>query len=56
MTNSIVISYQLSKKLSRNSVKDIATEKQPNNLAANLVKAREIVRRLKRKRPIDLLI
>jgi len=36
MTNAIVISYQLSKKLSRNSVKDIATEKQPNNLAATL--------------------
>jgi len=31
-------------------------EKHSNNLAANLIKVREIVRRLKKKRPTDLLI
>jgi hypothetical protein len=52
MTHSIVIlRYQPSQKLSRNSVcKDIATEieEHPNNLAANFMKARGIVKRGKK--------
>jgi len=43
------------KKSSKNSVKDIMTEEHPNNLTANLMKTRGIVRRLKRKRLTDLL-
>jgi hypothetical protein len=53
----MILRYQPSKKLLRNSVKDIATDYrniQITNLAANLAKANEIVRRLKRKGLADL--